>query len=184
MFSHVHLHNELAFSVMTSMGSVMVIDWLLMVLGLQVLGHGPWAEYQYHHHPPTVSLFLGEKLYKLEPVWVVCFQQGDYVEFSWLDHKVSAYQNEQLGIFSACECLEYDRQPQTVSSPHEMVHSKDNVVSEISLLELQGLKATQGHLLCTLLHVPSCHTVIFAFGQLHPLSSWLRDMLAPVNGEG
>ena len=38
MFIHDYVDNELAFSELSSMGSVM-IDQLLMVLGLQTLGH-------------------------------------------------------------------------------------------------------------------------------------------------
>ena len=110
MFIPDHLYNDLASSGMSAMGSV-VVDLLLMVLGLQVLGYGPQAECQYHHHPLTVGWFLGEKLHKLELMQVMCFWQAGYsVEFLHLDRKVSACQNERLGIFSGYKCLGYDRQ--------------------------------------------------------------------------
>ena len=60
MFIPDHLHNNLGSSEMSAMGSV-VVDPLLMVLGLQVLGYGPQAGCQYHHHPLTVGWFLGER---------------------------------------------------------------------------------------------------------------------------
>ena len=119
---------------MSKRGSV-VVDLLLMVLGLQVLGYGPQAGCQYLHHPLTVGWFLqGERLHKLELMQVMCFWQAGYsLEFLCLGRKVSACQKGQLGVFSGYECLGYDRQHKTISSPHEMAHSKDNVTFGISL---------------------------------------------------
>jgi len=61
--------HSVVFSMMISMSSVVVVDQLLMVLDLQELDHGPQAKCQYHHHPPTVSSFLGERLYSAGDVF-------------------------------------------------------------------------------------------------------------------